>query len=118
MRSKYRAFLPLIALILTASFSYGKDFGYKTTKHSGHHYFATKTRDNNHDNYTPLINPTEPVLIISMQTHKVAQSVQAIFSSSNEEGYCIKCYNFFSGRGNHQAVCSKTPLLYPFHSFW
>ena len=118
MQSKYRALLPFIALILTASFSYGKDFGYKTTKHSGHHYFATKSRDNNHDNYIPIINPLDSVPIISMQAHKIAQSVQAIFTSPVDEGGCIKCYNFFSGRGNQQAVCSKTPLLYPFHSFW
>ena len=118
MRLKYRVFFPLITLILAASFSYGKDFGHKISTHTVRHYFQAKTRDNNHDNYIPIINPLDSVPIISMQAHKIVQSVQAIFTSLVDEGGCIKCYNFFSGRGNQQAVCSKTPLLYPFHSFW
>jgi len=118
MRSIYKALFPLIAFTLTASLGYGKDFGRKISAHTGNHYFETKTRNNSQDNYTPIINPTESVPIISMQSHKIAQSVQAVFNSLTDEGYCVKCHNFFSGSGNQQAACSKKPLLFPFHSFW
>ena len=118
MRSKYKVLFPLFAFILTASLSYGKTFGPKAPDHRTKISFKCITTDNTHDTYTPILNPLESVPIITLQTHKVVKIAQAVFNSLSETGYCLKCYNFFSGSGNHPPACSKKPLLFPFHTFW
>jgi hypothetical protein len=117
MRIKYSLFISLFFLLSTAFTNSSRGYSFEKPIFKSQKSKGCIAKSNN-SSYSLNINPIESIPVINLQAHKTIHCFQATFCTANNFVVCLKCYNFFAGRGQNHNFTSQKIFLFPFHTFW